>query len=181
MTCLLRHSVTLVNEWQSLYHSQYKVLCEKFLGLWLLNHWKMCVIYKKWCSKFPRRGRKSKIQNPIIDDWKIVHRPTLAMHLKRFLLSVRQKVITWEFCKLKVKPIVCFVMIQCIFLPWTYHQCRINLTTKSRNQVAYFSYVTPVVIWSKNVTIPAFLYFVEWTWVFCFLKYWIVARFVVVS
>lgn len=86
-----------------------------------------------------------------------------------------------EFCKLKVKPIVCFVMIQCIFLPWTYHQCRINLTTKSRNQVAYFSYVTPVVIWSKNVTIPAFLYFVEWTWVFCFLKYWIVARFVVVS
>ena len=55
---LSHHLVRLMNEWQSLYHSQSMVFCRNFLGLWLLKHWKICIAYRQWRSYFPRRGWK---------------------------------------------------------------------------------------------------------------------------
>ena len=38
ITCFLFHLLRLINEWQSFHHSQSKVICWNFLGLWLLKH-----------------------------------------------------------------------------------------------------------------------------------------------
>ena len=61
---LTRHSpfasLSLVNERRSLHHSQSKVVCRIFFGLWLLKHWKTRVAFRQWRSSFSRRGRKPK-------------------------------------------------------------------------------------------------------------------------
>ena len=41
---LLRHYIMWMNEWQNLHHSQSKVICLNFLQLWLLKHWKVCML-----------------------------------------------------------------------------------------------------------------------------------------
>ena len=52
------------------------------------------------------------------DNWKISYRPILAIYLYIFSVS-KDKVNIWEFCKLKITPIVVFViMIQPIFPSW---------------------------------------------------------------
>ena len=56
----IRHSVRLINERRSLYHSQSKVACQNFFGLWLLKHWKIRIAYRQWRSNFPRSWRKPK-------------------------------------------------------------------------------------------------------------------------
>ena len=48
------HSLLLMNEWQSLHHSQFKVICRNFFGLWLLKR----NLYRLQREKFSRRGRK---------------------------------------------------------------------------------------------------------------------------
>ena len=54
------HLVRLMNEQQSLNHSQSKIVCWNFFGLWLLTHWKIPIAYRQWCWNFPRRGGKPK-------------------------------------------------------------------------------------------------------------------------
>ena len=117
-----------MNERQILHHSQSKVVCRNFLGLWLLKHWKIRIAYRQWRSNFPRRGRKpiyekknSKLRiqwlwcwhfsrlRTKIDNWKTCYRPISAVYLK----------YNREFCNLKITPIVVFVvMIQRIFPSW---------------------------------------------------------------
>ena len=58
--CFLCHLLRLTNEWQSLHHSQSKVVCWNFLGLSLLKHWKICIAYRKWLLTFYRRDGKPK-------------------------------------------------------------------------------------------------------------------------
>ena len=60
VTRLSRHSVRLMNERRSLHHSQSKIVCRIFFGLWQLKHWKIRIAYRQWRSNFPRRGRKPK-------------------------------------------------------------------------------------------------------------------------
>ena len=59
ITCFLCHFIRLMNKWQSLHHSQSKVVYQNFLGLWLLQTLtnSFCL---QWCSKFPRSRRKPK-------------------------------------------------------------------------------------------------------------------------
>ena len=40
VTCLLHQLVRLMNEMQSLHHSLFMDVCQNFLVVWLLNHWK---------------------------------------------------------------------------------------------------------------------------------------------
>ena len=64
VTRLSRHLVKLINERQSLHHSQSKVFCRNFFGLWLLKHLKIRIVYWQWRSIFPRGGnteRKLKV------------------------------------------------------------------------------------------------------------------------
>ena len=64
VTRLSHHLVRLINERQSLHHSQSKVFCRNFFGLWLLKHLKICIVYRQWRSIFPRGGnteRKLKV------------------------------------------------------------------------------------------------------------------------
>ena len=56
VTCL--YSVRLMNERQSLHHSQSKIVCRNFFGLWLIEHWKIVIAYRQWRSNFPRRERR---------------------------------------------------------------------------------------------------------------------------
>lgn len=55
-----RHSVRLINEWQSLHSSRSIVVCRNFLGLWLLKHWNIRIAYRQRRLKFPRRWKLSK-------------------------------------------------------------------------------------------------------------------------
>ena len=88
VTRLSRHLVRLINERQSLHHSQSKVFCRNFFGLWLLKHW-------QWRSIFPRGGNtERKTESYVfsgfsrlrtkIKNWKICHRPILTVYLKDF-------------------------------------------------------------------------------------------------
>ena len=47
-----------MNEQQSPHHSQSKVVCRNFLGLWRLKHWRIRITYRQRRSNFPRRERK---------------------------------------------------------------------------------------------------------------------------
>ena len=49
---LLRHYFTWMNEWQNLHHSQFKVICLNFLQLWLLKHWKVCMLINSDVQNF---------------------------------------------------------------------------------------------------------------------------------
>ena len=98
---LSRHSLSLMNERQSLHHSQSKVVCRNLFGLWLLKHWKIRIAFRKWRSNFFLVGKQTKIRKEKpkvtysvalviavrlitkIDKWKICHRPQiLAVNLK---------------------------------------------------------------------------------------------------
>ena len=95
VTCL--YSVRLMNERQSLHHSQSKIVCQNFFGLWLIKHWKIVIAYRQWRSNFPRRERR-KTESYVFSGfgngiraaknenrrWKICHRPIWAAYLKDF-------------------------------------------------------------------------------------------------
>ena len=42
------------------FHSQSKVVCRNFFGLWLLKHWKIRIALRLWLSNVPSRGGKPK-------------------------------------------------------------------------------------------------------------------------
>ena len=127
ITCLWRLLVMLMNEWQSLYHSQSIVVCQHFFGLWLLNT-QICLLLSDSDVQTFQKGKKIKTQ-------KVKHKVMylVAKLEKAFLVaeneSHQQKDLpqadflscTWriysvsknllnnsEFCWLKIRPIVCF-------------------------------------------------------------------------
>ena len=62
VTPLSRYFVWLMNERQSRHHSQSKVICRNFFGLWLLNTKKISIANRQWRSNFPWRRRKPKYE-----------------------------------------------------------------------------------------------------------------------
>ena len=128
VTRLSRHSVRLMNERRSLHHSQSKIVCRIFFGLWQLKHWKIRIAYRQWRSNFPRRGRKPKYgkKNQRLCIVALVmtflaaenkYRPlehfsqaNFGHEPERFLLSVRTKSVTKNFVHWKLRPLFVFVV-----------------------------------------------------------------------
>ena len=140
VTCLSRHSYMLMNEWKNPHHSQSKVVCRNFLGLWVLKHSKIYITAgRQWLLKFPRRGRNT--ESYLLSGFGngIFRGSERKSTSGRFATSrvwlctwinfgSRQgKVNNWEFCKLKVTSIVCFLMIQSIFPHEPYRQRTLRL------------------------------------------------------
>ena len=120
VTRLSRHSYMLMNEWKNPHHSQSKVVCRTFLGLWVLKHSKIYITAgRQWLLKFPRRGRNTEsyllsgFGNGI---FRGLERKSTSGRFATSQVwlctwinfgSRQGKVNNWEFCKLKVTPIVC--------------------------------------------------------------------------
>ena len=135
---LTRHShfapLGFVNERRSLHHPQSKVICRNFLGLRQLKHWKIRITYRQWQSSFSTRGRKPKygkknrklfefsgFGNGISRGWE--RKPTTERFTTgRFwpytwkISSVgRDQFNNWQFCILKITPIVYFCIVSMHF------------------------------------------------------------------
>ena len=129
------HVIKLMNERQSLHHSQSKVVCRNFFGLWLRKHRKIRIAYRQWRSNSPSRG-KTKIRS---EKPKVTYSAALVMaflaaenenrQLENMLqaafgclperfLSVRTKSITETFECWKLGPLFVFVVIQSMFPSW---------------------------------------------------------------
>ena len=129
VTRLSRHSYMLMNEWKNPHHSQSKVVCRNFLGLWVLKHSKIYITAaRQWLLKFLRRGRNTESYSGFGNG--IFRGSERKSTSGRFATSrvwlctwinfgSRQgKVNNWEFCKLKVTPIVCFFNDSTHFSSW---------------------------------------------------------------
>ena len=114
-----------MNERRSPHHSQPVVVCQNFLGLWLLKHWKIRIAYRHWLSKFRWSGRKTKIRRK---KPKVTNSATLIMAFlaaenenrqledlpqaafgcvpERHLLLVRTESITENFVYWKLRPLL---------------------------------------------------------------------------
>ena len=120
-----RHSVRLMNERQSLHHPQSKVVCRNLFGLWLLKYWKTRIAYKQWRSnlegvKIRNTERKTEsyvfrgFGSGISRGWE--RKSTAGRFATGRLLPSTWKISSvgkdqfknWEFCRLKIRPIVCF-------------------------------------------------------------------------
>ena len=128
---LLRLAVRLMNEGWILHHSQSKVVCRDFFGLWLLKHWQIRNAYRQQRLNFPRRGGKqnkktesyvfSGLGNDIPRGWER-KLTTGRFATGRFwpctwkISSVgKDQANDWEFCRLKITPIVCFCSVSTHF------------------------------------------------------------------
>ena len=139
VTRLSRHSVRLMNERQSLHHSQSKVVCQNIFGLFLLKNRNIRIdAYRQWRSNFPRKGRKPKKKRK--EKPKVTYLVVLVMAFlaaenenrpledlpqadfgrvpEWFLLSVRTNSITKNFVNGKLGPLFVFVVIQRMFSSW---------------------------------------------------------------
>ena len=128
---LLRLAVRLMNEGWILHHSQSKVVYRDFFGLWLLKHWQIRNAYRQQRLNFPRRGGKqnqktesyvfSGLGNDISHGWER-KLTTGRFATGRFwpctwkISSVgKDQANDWEFCLLKITPIVCFCSVSTHF------------------------------------------------------------------
>ena len=115
----------LMNERRSPHHSQPVAVCQNFLGLWLLKHWKIRIAYRHWLSKFRWSGRKTKIRRK---KPKVTNSATLIMAFlaaenenrqledlpqaafgcvpERHLLLVRTESINENFVYWKLRPLL---------------------------------------------------------------------------
>ena len=98
VTRLSRHLVRLINERKSLHHSQSKVFCRNFFGLWLLNTKKSVSFTNSDVQSFlegeENQNTERKTESYVfsgfsrlktkIKNWKICHKPILAVYLKDF-------------------------------------------------------------------------------------------------
>ena len=126
--------VKFKNEWQSVGRSQSRVACrlaankqfvlqtdnvaQSFLEAKVKQNTKIKpkITYLTWVMAFLAVRTK-------IDNWKICHRPILAVCIKMYLLSIRKKSIT-GFVKRKLRPLSFSVMVQRIFPSWALSQTR---------------------------------------------------------
>ena len=77
------------------------------LYLELLNKNRKLRIQSLWKWHFSRLKTK-------IDNWKICHRPILAVYLKDFSVG-KDQISNWEFCVLKITPIIWFCIVSTHF------------------------------------------------------------------
>lgn len=87
VTRLPRYLVRSTNEPFSIYG-----FCWNFLGFRLLKHWKICIAYRQWRSKFPERG---KLNNQWLWWWHFSRLKTKLDNWK--ILSLRNKSLTDNF------------------------------------------------------------------------------------
>ena len=127
VTRLSRHSVRLMNERQSLHHSQSKVVCQNIFGLCLLKDRNIRIdAYRQCRSNFLEREENQNTKwktethvfsgfgNGISRGWERKS-TTGRFATGRFwpgtwmISSVgKDQFDNWEFCILKIRPIVCF-------------------------------------------------------------------------
>ena len=149
VTRLSRHSYMLMNVWKNPHHSQSKVVCRIFLGLWVLKHSKIYITAgRQWLLKFPRRGWNT--ESYLLSGFGngIFRGSERKSTRGRFATSrvwlctwinfgSRQgKVNNWEFCKLKVTSIVCFFNDSTHFSSWALSPT--HFTTFFRGLSIYF-------------------------------------------
>ena len=115
MCCLISpiRWIRLISEWQSVGRPQSRVACRDYLRIWHIKNEKKNRSSKRQChSEFPRRGSKTNYEvmylfwvmvflwlRRKIDNWKIYHRPIVAVYMKILLLSVWKESITENFVK----------------------------------------------------------------------------------
>ena len=94
------------------------------LAFTMLKHWK--IYYRQWRSRFPWRGRKPKYKKEKLW-WLMVFLKAESENWQNWqaefscvcekISSVnKEEISNWEFCWLKVTPIVCF--FNAFFHPW---------------------------------------------------------------
>ena len=123
VTCLLRHPVRLMNEWQRLHYSQ----ALKFSGTMaaeIFRNSKTDRDVSNFLEGEENQNTKRKTGSYVFSGFGTsgVSRGWERNFFRVFgrvpdkISSVdEEKVINWEFCKFKVIPIVCFAMIRHIF------------------------------------------------------------------
>ena len=119
------HLIKLMNERQSLHHSQSKVICRNFFGLWLRKHRKIVSLtdsdVQTLLAEEENQNTIRKTESYVFSDFgngisrrwerksttgKYV---TSCFWLFTWKISVGQdQVNNWDFWMLKIRPIVCF-------------------------------------------------------------------------
>ena len=133
VTRLSRHSYMLMDEWKNPHHSQSKVVCRNFLGLWVLKHSKIYITAaRQWLLKFLRRGRNTESYSGFGNG--IFRGSERKSTSGRFATSRvwqsavgKEKSITENFVNWKLRPSFFFLMIQRIFLHEPYRQRTLRL------------------------------------------------------
>ena len=135
LTRYSRHSVRLMNEQQSFHHSMSAVVvCRNILGLWLLKRWKIRTAYRQWRSNFLRRGEnqnmKRKTESYVFSDfytgisrgweWKSTTGIFATGRFWSLTLKIssvaKDKVGNWEFCVLKLVPLLFLYWFKAFFI-----------------------------------------------------------------
>ena len=124
---LSRHSLRLMNERQSLHHSQSKVVCRNLFGL---LHWKIRIAFRKWRSNFSSRktnqNMKRKTESYVFSGFgncsaadnenrqmeDLPQATDFGREPERSLLPVRTNSITEDFACWKLGPLSIFIVIQ---------------------------------------------------------------------
>ena len=119
--------IVWMNEQESPHHSQSKNVCRNLLRLRVLKHWDICIAYWQWRSDFPKEEenqnteRKTKsyvlsgFGNGICRGWE--RKSTTGRFATGRLWPFTWKISSvgtdqvnnWEFCVLKITPIVLFL------------------------------------------------------------------------
>ena len=134
VTRLSRHSVRLTKEQQSLHHSQSKVVCRNIFELWLLENWNIRIdAYRGWRSNFLRKEKNqntkwktesyvfSGFDSGISRGWerKSTTGRFATGRLRPFTRMIssagKDQFNTWEFCILKIRPIVFLLWFNACF------------------------------------------------------------------
>ena len=128
VTRLSRHPVRLMNERQSLYHSQSKVVCRRCFRLWLLKHWKFVSLIDSDVQTSQEgeetQNKQRKTESYVFNGFGngISHSRELDEFLQAEfgctwkISSVgKDEFKTWEFVYWKLGPLFVFAVIQCIF------------------------------------------------------------------
>ena len=112
------------------------------LAFTMLKHWK--IYYRQWRSRFPWRGRKPKYKKEKLW-WLMVFLKAESENWQNWqaefscvcekISSVnKEEISNWEFCWLKVTPIVCF--FNAFFHPWPNQE--MHYVTLSRGGSYFF-------------------------------------------
>ena len=185
VTRLSRRSVRLMKERQSLHHSQSKVVCRNIFQLWLQENWNIRIdAYRQWRWNFLRKEKYqntkwktesyvfSGFSNGISRGWE--RKSTTGRfaigRLWPFTWMIssagKDQFNTWEFCILKIRPIV-FVVIQRMFSSWV-RQCTLQFVFGDCRSFYFHSLIESTFLVSKGLLC---LYEKHNTWLLVDMKF----------
>ena len=168
VTRLSRRSVRLMKERQSLHHSQSKVVCRNIFQLWLQENWNIRIdAYRQWRWNFLRKEKyqntKWKTESYVFSGFSngISHSWERKSTTGRFAIgwlwpftwmissAGKDQFNTWEFCILKIRPIV-FVVIQRMFSSWV-RQCTLQFVFGDCRSFYFHSLIESTFLVSKGL------------------------------